>query len=126
MCSGFPTAGLPSTSPKKAFISGIWRIALIIAKAMMCVNETFPPRPRARWLLITIRLSIINFAGTARTEVAVGTVSDASIDCTTRPATPRSGSIVAALGEASVGAGFTSACAGVAGTAATSRTTGCV
>ena len=92
---------------------------------MMCVKETFPPRPRARWLLITMRLSIINFAGTARTEVAVGTVSDASIDCTTRPATPRSGSMVDALGEARVGAGFTSACAGVDGAAATSRTTGC-
>ena len=73
-----------------------------------------------------MRLSIINFAGTARTDVAVGTVSDASIDCTTRPATPRSGSSVEALGAAKVGAGFTSACAGVDGVAATSRTIGCV
>lgn len=73
-----------------------------------------------------MRLSIINFAGTARTDVAVGTVSDASIDCTTRPATPRRGSIVDALGVAKVGAGLTSACAGVACVAATSRTIGCV
>jgi hypothetical protein len=60
-----------------------------------------------------VRLSIINFAGIARTLVAVGTDSDASIDATTRPATPRSGSIVAALGVISVGTGFTGACAGV-------------
>ena len=59
-----------------------------------------------------MRLSIINFAGIARTLVAVGTVSDASIDATTRPATPRSGSIVAALGVANTGAGLTGACAG--------------
>ena len=60
-----------------------------------------------------MRLSIINFAGIARTLVAVGTLSDASIDATTRPATPRSGSIVAAPGVINVGAGFTGACAGV-------------
>ena len=60
-----------------------------------------------------MRLSIINFAGIARTLVAVGTESDASIDATTRPATPRSGSIVAALGVTKTGAGLTCACAGV-------------
>ena len=59
-----------------------------------------------------MRLSIINFAGIARTLVAVGTDSDASIDATTRPATPRSGSIVAALGVIKTGAGLTGACAG--------------
>ena len=59
-----------------------------------------------------MRLSIINFAGIARTLVAVGTDSDASIDATTRPATPRSGSIVAALGVSKTGAGLTGACAG--------------
>lgn len=59
-----------------------------------------------------MRLSIINLAGIARTLVAVGTVSDASIDATTRPATPRRGSIVAALGVAKTGAGLTGACAG--------------
>ena len=69
-----------------------------------------------------MRLSIINFAGIARTLVAVGTLSDASIDATTRPATPRSGSIVAALGVIKTGAGLTGACAGAGlatGTAAT-------
>ena len=59
-----------------------------------------------------MRLSIINFAGIARTLVAGGTDSDASIDATTRPATPRSGSIVAALGVIKTGAGLTGACAG--------------
>ena len=59
-----------------------------------------------------MRLSIINFAGIARTLVAVGTDRDASIDATTRPATPRSGSIVAALGVIKTGAGLTGACAG--------------
>ena len=79
---------------------------------MMCVNETFPPRVRFKWFVITVRLSIINLAGIARTLVAVGTDSDASIDATTRPATPRSGSIVAAPGVIKTGAGFTGACAG--------------
>ena len=60
-----------------------------------------------------MRLSIINFTGIARTLVAVGTASEASIDATTRPATPRSGSIVAALGVVNTGAGLTWACAGV-------------
>ncbi len=60
-----------------------------------------------------MRLSINNFAGTARTLVAVGTESDASIDCTTRPATPRSGSTFAELGAATTGAGLTCGSAGV-------------
>ena len=60
-----------------------------------------------------MRLSIINFAGIARTLVAVGTESEASIDATTRPATPRIGSIVDALGVTKTGAGLTCACAGV-------------
>ena len=93
---------------------------------MMCVNETFPPRPRLRWLLITIRLSIINFAGIARTDVAVGTVSDASMLWTTRADTPRIGSSLDALGVTKVGIGFAIGSAGVAGVVATLRTTGCV
>ena len=80
---------------------------------MMCVNETFPPRVRFKWFVITVRLSIINFAGIARTLVAVGTESDASIEATTRPATPRRGSKVAAPGVFKTGAGLTGACAGV-------------
>src|SRR5437016_874620 len=47
--------------------------ARITAKPMRWVNETLPPRTRVRWLLMTIRLSMRSFAGTARTVVAVGT-----------------------------------------------------
>ena len=50
-----------------------------MAQPMRCVKLTFPPRVRAMWLLITIRLSIMSFAGTVRTLVAVGTVSDSSM-----------------------------------------------
>src|ERR1700759_3499807 len=46
---------------------------------MTWVKETLPPRVRFRWLLMTIRLSASSLAGTARTEVAVGTVSEASM-----------------------------------------------
>ena len=60
-----------------------------------------------------MRLSIINFAGTARTDVAVGTESDASIDCTTRAPTPRIGCSDAAPGVARTGTGFTTGSAGV-------------
>src|SRR5690349_18219028 len=51
----------------------------MIAHPMRCVKLTLPPRVRAMWLLITIRLSIMSFAGTVRTLVAVGTVSDSSM-----------------------------------------------
>src|SRR3954466_9613801 len=57
---------------------------------MMWVNDTLPPRARARWLLMTVRLSHSSFTGTERTEVAVGTVSDASMFCTVRAGAPRS------------------------------------
>src|SRR3954453_22674678 len=46
---------------------------------MRCVKEILPPRVRLRWLLMTMRLSAISFAGTARTLVAVGTLSEASM-----------------------------------------------
>src|ERR1700761_937461 len=51
---------------------------------MMWVKETLPPRARLRWLLITMRLSISSFAGMARTLVAVGMVSEASMFATIR------------------------------------------
>ena len=41
---------------------------------MRWVNETLPPRARARWLLMTMRLSNSSLTGTVRTLVAVGTV----------------------------------------------------
>ena len=57
---------------------------------MMWVNDTLPPRARARWLLMTMRLSQSSLTGTERTEVAVGTVSEASMFCTVRAGAPRS------------------------------------
>src|SRR3954454_6574469 len=65
--------------------------ARTMAKPMRCVNEILPPRVRLRWLLMTIRLSASSLAGTARTLVAVGTLSEASMFCTIRAATPLSG-----------------------------------
>ena len=62
-CSGVTTPGFPSTVVKERFISGIARSARTTAKPMRWVKETFPPRPRARWLLITIRLSDSSLAG---------------------------------------------------------------
>ena len=55
------------------------------------MNEIFPPRVRRNWLLITRRLSASSFAGTARTDVAVGTSSEACMFLTTADAAPRSG-----------------------------------
>ena len=77
------------------------------------MNETFPPRLRAKWLLMTVRLSIMSFAGIARTLVAVGTDNDASILATTRAPTPRIGSRVEALGVTKVGIGLTTGSAGI-------------
>src|SRR5690606_32136183 len=56
---------------------------------MRCVNEIFPPRVRLRWLLMTMRLSAISLAGTARTLVAVGTLSEASMFFAMAAAAPR-------------------------------------
>jgi hypothetical protein len=74
-------------------ISGIAVSASTSANPIRCVNDTLPPRERARWLLITTRLSTSSFAGTARTEVAVGTVRLVSMFSTTRAAGPRSRSV---------------------------------
>src|SRR3954454_5749122 len=58
---------------------------------MTWVKLTLPPRERARWLLMTTRLSISSLAGTARTLVAVGTWRLDSMLVTTRAEAPRSG-----------------------------------
>ena len=63
------------------------------------VNEIFPPRVRRSWLLMTSRLSASSFAGTARTDVAVGTSHDASMFFTTADAAPRSGVDLPLLGH---------------------------
>ncbi len=65
---------------------------------MMWVKLTLPPRARRRWLLITTRLSAMSLAGTARTLVAVGTLSDACMFATTRAAAPRRGVGTGVLG----------------------------
>src|SRR5215212_6601482 len=58
---------------------------------MRWVKDTLPPRARARWLLITIRLSHSSFTGTVRTLVAVGTDRLMSMFCAVRMGAPRSG-----------------------------------
>src|SRR5882757_2541236 len=94
--------------------------AQTMAYPMMWVKEIFPPRVRLRWLLMTMRLSAISLAGTARTLVAVGTDSEASMFFAIAAAAPRiclsSGSAAAgfaAAAEVAAGAGL--AAAGVAG-----------
>src|ERR1044072_8145168 len=93
-CAGVTIDGLPSVSAKCWFMFGKSPMARTIAYPMRWVKEIFPPRFRLRKLLITIRLSAINFAGTARTEVAVGTSSEEVMFLTTAAATPRSGVVV--------------------------------
>src|SRR3954465_8148987 len=58
---------------------------------MMWVKLTLPPRVRIRWLLRILRLTSRSRAGTCRKLVAVGTVSDCSMFCTTLAAAPRRG-----------------------------------
>src|ERR687886_2973038 len=85
---------------------------------MRWVKDTLPPRERARWLLMTIRLSASSFAGTARTLVAVGTVSDTFMFLTTLAAAPRSGTWVGDSVGCAFGAGLGAALAGAGAGAA--------
>ena len=75
---------------------------------MRWVKLTFPPEVRARCWLRMDRLTSSSLAGTERTLVAVGTVSDAAMFWAMRAAAPRSGVTVG------VGAG-TAATTGEAG-----------
>src|SRR5699024_3017273 len=64
-----------------------------------------PPRVRLRWELMTMRLSMSALAGSARTEVAVGTSSESSMFLAMSFAGPRRGVIVssgAVLGAVSL------------------------
>src|SRR6266545_795309 len=73
---------------------------------MMWVNDTLPPRARARWLLMTVRLSQSSFTGTERTEVAVGTLSETSMLAAVRMGATRSTVYVGwSLARAGAGAG---------------------
>src|SRR5674476_381585 len=65
-------------------------MAATTAEPIRWVKETLPPRPLARWLLTTIRLSTISLAGMVRTEVAVGTRRLEVMLATVRAAAPRS------------------------------------
>src|SRR5690606_11257821 len=102
---------------------------------MRCVKEIFPPRARLRWLLMTMRLSNSSFTGSARTDVAVGSSSEASMFLATAADGPRrvtcsgpsffaSASLpslvlpAAAAGLAGAGAGFAAGAAAFAGAAA--------
>ncbi len=58
---------------------------------MRWVKLTLPPVVRPSWLLMTVRLTSRSFAGTARTLVAVGNASEASMLAAIRPAAPRRG-----------------------------------
>src|SRR5690348_3526553 len=116
--SGSTSTGLPSTTAYEEFISGWSTSARTTAYPIRWVKLTLPPRPRARWLLITIRLSASSFAGTARTLVAVGTCSEASMFDTMRAATPRIGDVWAPAGAAGVTAGAALAGAAAAGAGA--------
>src|SRR5690349_6591239 len=74
---------------------------------MMCVNDTLPPRARARWLLMTMRLSHSSLTGTVRTLVAVGTVRLTSMFCAVRAGAPRSGvSVGSSLASAGAAGAF--------------------
>src|SRR5215469_9431777 len=78
----------------------------------MWVKEILPPRPRARWLLITMRLSTSNFAGTGRTLVAVGTVRLATMLDAVLAAAPRSRTACSAASPAGGAVGATAGAAG--------------
>src|SRR4051795_12385856 len=77
--------------------------ARTIAYPSRWVNETFPPRERRRWLLMTMRLSASSLAGTARTLVAVGSCSDAVMFLAIALAAPRSGRVVSSVPDAAPG-----------------------
>ena len=84
------------------------------AQPMRWVKLTLPPRVRDMWLLITMRLSIISFAGTVRTLVAVGTVSDSSMFAARALGMPRRTVTLSSSADSPDAAGATfGACAGI-------------
>src|ERR1700742_836947 len=85
---------------------------------MRWVNDTLPPRPRRRGLLMTIRLSISSLAGISRTLVAVGTARLAVMLRTVRAAAPRSLLTSVPSGSGGWGAAGAGAAAAVPGAGA--------
>src|SRR5438874_13307614 len=62
-----------------------------MAQAMMCVNDAFDCPMSARCVLMTRRFSSRTLTGMLRMDVAVGTLSDASMFATIFDAAPRRG-----------------------------------
>ena len=86
----------------------------MMAQPIRCVNDTFPPRLRRRWLLMTMRLSISSLAGIDRTLVAVGTCRLSSIFLESVLAMPRSGvTVSSSTGIAPVTGAVRGASAGI-------------
>src|SRR6201996_5330292 len=124
MWSGWTSTGLPSSSANESFIAGTAASARTTAYPIRWVNETLPPRPRLRWLLMTMRLSMSSLAGMSRTLVAVGRARLLAMLTAVRAAAPRSrfrwpsacagAGLAAGAGPAEVAAGA-GAVAGAAG-----------
>src|ERR1043166_3920983 len=72
---------------------------------MMCVNDAFAWPLSVRWLLMMRRFSSRTLTGMLRTDVAVGTDSDASMFCTIFDAAPRSGVALPSGAGTAVGRG---------------------
>ena len=96
-----------------------------IAHAMTWVNEILPPRLRVRWLLMTVRLSMSSFAGTARTLVAVGT-AERRLHVGDDPRGRTAQDLVSDPGGRAAGAAALGRCGGRgAGAGTTGRRSGC-
>src|SRR5690242_10775973 len=99
---------------------------------MRWVKLTLPRPVRDRWLLRIWRLTSSSFAGTVRTDVAVGTRRLASMLVAVALATPRSvcgcspSSVRIAVSPAAVGFGGAGAGAGVGGVGAAASAGGAV
>src|SRR3954447_4157502 len=84
---------------------------------MRWVKLSLPPRVWVRWLLAILRLTSRSLAGTGRTDVAVGTVSDAAMFRTIAAPAPR-------IGSPGAGSSAVAAAAGVGVGAAAGATAG--
>src|SRR5580658_1517228 len=73
---------------------------------MRWVKLTLAPVVRNSWLLTMVRLTSSSLAGTTRTLVAVGTLSDASMLATIRAAAPRKGATSSRSSSFASGAGW--------------------
>src|SRR5437763_5612429 len=97
--------GCPSTISNDEFIAGTRASAFSTAYEIRCVKLTLAPPVRARWLFRICRLTSSSLAGTVRTEVAVGTPSEASMFSTIRAVAPRIGTGRSAPSASGAGAG---------------------